>query len=72
VLGLRGRKQTRLAGRLAAPINDRAIRAESGADIFAQGFENAPPVENVSGTFVDERKQVIELAFTVGGRRTML
>jgi len=26
----------------------------------------------VSGTFVDERKQSIELGFTVGGRRTML
>jgi len=26
----------------------------------------------MSGTFVDEREQRVELGFTVGGRRTML
>jgi len=66
------RQHARNAGRVVPAVDYRAIRPERGANIFAKGFENAPAIEDVPGTFVDKRKQRIQLGFAVGGRRTTL
>ncbi|HET9392249.1 MAG TPA: hypothetical protein VFO29_01815 [Candidatus Rubrimentiphilum sp.] len=69
---MRLRQHARKTGSIVSPINDGASRAERGADVFTQGFDDAFAVEDVAGAFVDERKQGIQLGFAVGGRRTTL